>query len=124
MIRAGEQTEHITLDLIAAHAAESIEFGPGDERLAVILSGRAIVTVDGQDFGAAGGRADVFEGAGDAVYLPPMSSAVLLPAGDGDRAELTMAVAAAPAGSLPPGPARLIPACSRTTEWAPSHPIT
>lgn len=108
LIRAGEQTEHISLDLIAAQPGDSIELGPGDERLAVILSGRATVTVDGRDFGAAGGRSDVFEGAGDAVYLPPASSAVLLPAGDGESIEFTVAVAAAPAGSLPPGPARLI----------------
>jgi 5-deoxy-glucuronate isomerase len=113
LIRAGEQTEHISLDLIAAQARESIELGPGDEQLAVILSGRATVTVDGQDFGAVGRRADVFEGAGDAVYLPPTSSAVLVPGGDGDGAEFTVAVAAAPAGSLPPGPARLIPGATQ-----------
>src|SRR6202040_298517 len=47
------------------------------------------------------------------VYLPPASSAVLLPAGDGDGAECTMAVAAAPAGSLPPGPVRLIPGATQ-----------
>ncbi len=113
MIRAGEQTEHISLDLIAAQPGESIELGSGNERLAVILSGHAAVTVDGQDFGAVGGRADVFEGAGDAVYLPPASAAVLQPAGDSDSAKFTMAVAATRAGSLPPGPARLIPGATQ-----------
>ena len=58
LIRAGEQTENISLDLIAAQPGESIELGRGNERLAVILSGRATVTVDGQDFGAVGGRVD------------------------------------------------------------------
>jgi 5-deoxy-glucuronate isomerase len=108
LIRAGEQTEHISLDLIAAQPGEAVELGPGNEQLAVILSGRAAVALDGRDVGVVGGRSDVFEGAGDAVYLPPESSAVLLPAGDGDSTEFTMAVVSAPAGSLPAGPARLI----------------
>ena len=113
LIRAGEQTEHISLDLIAAQSGEPVELGRGDERLAVILSGHAAVTIDGRDFGAVGGRADVFEGAGDAVYLPPASSAVLVPAGEGDGSESAIAVVSSRAGSLPPGPARLI---SRATQ--------
>ncbi|MFZ0919095.1 MAG: 5-deoxy-glucuronate isomerase [Candidatus Dormiibacterota bacterium] len=113
MIRAGEQTEHISLDLIAAQSGEPVELGRGDERLAVILSGHAAVTIDDRDFGAVGRRADVFEGAGDAVYLPPASSAVLVPAGEGDGSESTIAIVSSRAGSLPPGPARLIPGATQ-----------
>ncbi len=113
MIRAGEQTTYISLELIAAHGGESIALEAGNERLAVILSGRASVTFDGRGSGTAGGRADVFDGAGDAIYLPPSSSAELVPTGDGDATEFLVAVVAAPAGSQPPGPARVIPAASQ-----------
>jgi 5-deoxy-glucuronate isomerase len=112
LIRAGEQTRYISLDLIAAREGESIELGPGSERLVVILSGRARLMLDGEDFGVVGGRAGVFEGPGDAVYVPPTSPAVLAPIADG-ATELSVAVAAAPAGPQPPGKARVIPAATQ-----------
>ena len=46
LIRAGEQTKFISLDLRVAEPGESVEFAPGDERLVVILSGRAELTLD------------------------------------------------------------------------------
>jgi 5-deoxy-glucuronate isomerase len=122
LIRAGEQTTYISLDLDAAGRGESIELGPGNERLVVILSGRAQLTLDGQDAGVVGGRTDVFEAPGDAVYVPPTSSAVLAPisarawsaisSGHG-ATDLTVAIAGAPAGPQPPGPARVIPAATQ-----------
>jgi 5-deoxy-glucuronate isomerase len=108
-IRAGEQTKYISLDLMVGQSGESLALGTGTERLLVILSGHAGVVVDGADLGTAGGRADVFEGAGDAVYLPPASSVVLTALDDG----FTVAVVSAPAGSQEPGPARIIAAATQ-----------
>jgi 5-deoxy-glucuronate isomerase len=113
LIRAGEQTKFISLDLRVAEPGESVEFAPGDERLVLILSGRAELTLDGEDRGVVGGRADVFDGAGDAVYLPPASSAVFLAPHDGDAGGLTLAVASGPPGSQPPGEARVIAAATQ-----------
>jgi 5-deoxy-glucuronate isomerase len=112
LIRAGEQTRYISLDLIAAQEGESIALRPGTERLVVLLSGRAQLMLDGEDSGVVGGRAGVFEGPGDAVYVPPTSAAVLAPIGD-CATELSVAVAAAPAGPQPPGRARVIPAATQ-----------
>jgi 5-deoxy-glucuronate isomerase len=109
LIRAGDQTKYISLDLMVGQSGESLALGTGTERLVVVLSGRANVALDGDDVGAAGGRTDVFDGAGDAVYLPPASSVVLTALDDG----FTVAVVAAPAGSQPPGPARLIAAATQ-----------
>lgn len=113
LIRAGERTKHISLDLRVAQPGESVVLTPGDERLVVILSGRAGLTLDGQDRGVVGGRADVFDGAGDAVYVPPSSSAVLVALADGDADGTTLAVAAAPPSAQPPGVARVIPAATQ-----------
>jgi 5-deoxy-glucuronate isomerase len=107
LIRAGEQTKFISLDLRFAEPGESVEFAPGDERLVVILSGRAELTLDEESRGVVGARDDVFDGAGDAVYLPPTSSAVFLAPEDG---RLTLAVASAAPGPQEPGDARVIAA--------------
>jgi len=109
LIRAGHETEYISLDIIDAAPRKSVELEPGDERVVVMLSGQAEVIVDGQSLGIAGGRADVFDGPGDAIYLPPTSSAVLLAIGRGHDAGFTAAVAAAAAGTQPPGEASMIP---------------
>src|SRR5579863_2301911 len=107
LIRAGEQTKFISLDLRVAEPGESVEFAPGDERLVVILSGRAELTLDEESRGVVGARDDVFDGAGDAVYLPPTSSAVFLAPDDGG---LTLVVASAAPGAQEPGAARVITA--------------
>ena len=104
---------YISLDLIEATPEDLLVLGPGTERLVVILSGRARVVIDGQDAGIAGGRADVFEGAGDAVYVPPASSLEMTPLAGSDASALTLAAVAAPAGSLEPGAARVIPAATQ-----------
>ena len=114
LIRAGAQTTYISLDLVDATPEDVLVLGPGTERLAVILSGRARVVLDGDDAGIAGGRVDVFDGAGDAVYIPPASSVELVPLAGGDAIALTLAVVAAPAGSQEPGAARVIPAATQS----------
>ena len=113
LIRAGEQTKYISLDLVEATPEDLLVLGPGTERVVVILSGRARVVLDGQDSGIAGGRADVFEGAGDAVYAPPASSVEMVPLAGGDADTLTLAVVAAPAGPQEPGVARVVPAATQ-----------
>jgi len=113
LIRAGEQTKYISLDILDTVSGKSVELDAGDERVVVIFSGRVEVIVDGQSLGIAGGRADVFDGPGDAVYLPPTSTAVLLAIGRGHHAEFTAAVAAAAAGAQPPGAARMIPGAAQ-----------
>jgi 5-deoxy-glucuronate isomerase len=113
LVRAGVQARHISLELIEAAPGATIELTAGQERLAVVMSGRAEVGIDGSAARPAGGRADVFEGPGDAVYLPPEATATLI-TGDG---WLTLALAAADAGSGPPGPARVIrPADQRVAQ--------
>jgi 5-deoxy-glucuronate isomerase len=113
LIRAGEQTTYISLDLRVAQPGETVEVAPGDERLVVVLSGRAELTLDGQDRGVIGGRADVFEGAGDAVYVPPESSAALTAVGEADAGGVTLAVVSAPPSAQPSGEARVIAAATQ-----------
>jgi 5-deoxy-glucuronate isomerase len=108
LISAGEQTEYISLDLTTAEPGDTIALEPGDERLVVVLSGSAIVTVDGEDQGSVSRLTDVFEASGDSVYLPPASSSAL--AVDHAAGRLTVAVISAPIGTLEPGAARVIPA--------------
>jgi 5-deoxy-glucuronate isomerase len=109
LVRAGELTAHISLDLAELPAAASLELAPGRERVAVVLSGTVVATVDGREIGTAGGRADVFTAAASALYLPDASVASLTAQG-GDA---TVAVASAPAGRLPAGPPRIIPAAEQ-----------
>jgi 5-deoxy-glucuronate isomerase len=113
LIRAGHETKYISLDLIDAASSTHVELEPGDERVVVILSGQAEVIADDASLGIAGGRADVFEGPGDAVYLPPMSTAVLMRIGRGHKAGFTAAVVSASAGKQPPGEARIIPGAAQ-----------
>jgi 5-deoxy-glucuronate isomerase len=113
LISAGEQTKYISLDLRVADPGETVEIAPGDERLVVILSGRAELTLDGQDLGVVGNRADVFDGAGDAVYVPPSSSAVFTALGDDDAGGITLAVVSAPVTAQATGEARVIAAAAQ-----------
>jgi 5-deoxy-glucuronate isomerase len=109
LVRAGEQTKYISLDLRVAQPGESVELVPTNERLVVILSGRAELTLDGRKQGIVGGRADVFDGAGDSVYISPMSSAGFEAIDDG----VTMAVVSAPLSARPHGETRVIPAATQ-----------
>jgi 5-deoxy-glucuronate isomerase len=109
---AGRETELIDLQLL--------RFGPGDrfassdrgERCAVVLDGVVEATVGGAPLGALGGRGDVFDGLGEAVYLPPDLELVLAAS-----ASAVVALAAAPLHGRAPGRARVIRAADqRITE--------
>ena len=113
LIRAGAQTTYISLDLIDAHEEPSVELAPGNERVVVMLSGHAEVVIDGASAGVVGRRSAVFDGPGDAVYLPPTSAAAFVAARAGEDAAFTAAVASGPTGSQPPGAARVIPAATQ-----------
>lgn len=113
LIRAGHETKYISLELVDAVSSRHVELEPGDERVVVILSGQAEVIADDASLGIAGGRADVFEGPGDAVYLPPLSTAVLVRIGRGQKAGFTAAVISASASKQAPGEARIIPGAAQ-----------
>jgi 5-deoxy-glucuronate isomerase len=71
---------------------------PEREQCLVLLSGRASVTVDGQQFGALGARTSAFEGKPFALYAPPRSQVVV-----SAHTNCELAVGSAPAeGRLPP----------------------
>jgi 5-deoxy-glucuronate isomerase len=109
LVRAGELTAHISLDLEALQEGAALELAPGQERLAVVLAGEVGVRIDGGDAGIAGGRADVFDSPGAAVYLPDRAAASLVARG----ADALVAIASAPVSALPPGPARIITAAEQ-----------
>jgi len=93
LITPGQDTDLIKLEVADLEAGESVQFVADGEALVVILSGALDVEVDGAPLGGAGGRASVFDGGGDAVYLPP-GAMVKLTELDGVGAAI--AVASAP----------------------------
>ncbi len=103
VISPGKDTDLIQLDLAELGAGESLEKSSNDEVLVVVLSGVVDVEIDAQALGSAGGRANVFEAPGDAVYAPPGRTLRLTAT---SAAEL--AVATAPVDDLAPGKARII----------------
>lgn len=104
LVRAGQSTQHISLELLEVRPEAELEIAPGGERLAVIMAGRGQVHIDGRDMGSAGDREDVFDGPGDALYLPETAAGRLTALGG----SLTVALASAPHGHLPAGPPRVI----------------
>lgn len=109
LLRAGEHTKHISVDVAAGSGGEAVQLAPGRERLVVMFRGQVRVTVDGRDLGIAGGRSTVFNRAADAIYLPPDASASLV----GDETAtggFVAAIAGADAGERQSGDARIIPA--------------
>lgn len=109
LVRAGEGTEFIALSLGDAREGVAIELDGRGERLAVIMSGRARVVIDGREVGTAGGRGDVFDGPGDAVYLPAGLAGSLTALGG----DLSVAIASAPPSQRPGGRARILPAAEQ-----------
>jgi 5-deoxy-glucuronate isomerase len=103
LISPGKGTDLIQLDLAELGPGESLEKTSDDEVLVVVLRGVVDVTVDNQALGAAGGRANVFEAPGDAIYAPPRATIRLTAS---SAAEL--AIASAPVDDLAPGKARVI----------------
>jgi 5-deoxy-glucuronate isomerase len=133
LVSPGTDTDLIKLDVADIATGETLGLTADGETLVVILHGVLDVEVDGESLGRAGGRASVFEGGGDAVYLPPGASLLLSPA---DGAGAAIAVASAPLADEPAAPARVIrPADHRVADvgegnWArrvrtilgPEHP--
>jgi 5-deoxy-glucuronate isomerase len=108
----GRETRLIDLLLVHLAAGERFERAGGDEVCAVVLGGTIDVAAGGSPLGRTGGRGDVFDGPGDAVYVPPSSALSLVAVTDA-----AVAVAAAPIDGGQPGPARLIrPADQRTAQ--------
>ncbi|HEY3925043.1 MAG TPA: 5-deoxy-glucuronate isomerase [Acidothermaceae bacterium] len=105
LITPGKDTDLIKLEVADLEADESLQFVADGEALVVILSGVLDVEVDGAQLGRAGGRASVFDGGGDAVYLPPGAAVKLTEADDGSAA---IAVASAPLADEPAANARII----------------
>jgi len=104
LVTAGQDSEFIHLDLALLAEGESWGATSALEAIVVVLSGQIEVSVDGHQVGIVGGRHDVFEGPGHAVYVPPDTSIGVM--ATGGPAEV--AVASAPPGSAPVGPSRVI----------------
>jgi 5-deoxy-glucuronate isomerase len=99
----GRGTGLIDLRLAQLSRGERETLRDGGEMCAIVLSGAVDVTIDGTDFGTATRDGDVFESAGDAVYVPPDEMLELVAPRDS-----VVAVAAAPLADRPAGVARLI----------------
>jgi 5-deoxy-glucuronate isomerase len=99
----GRGTGLIDLSLAQLSRGERETLRDGGEMCAIVLSGAVYVTIDGTDFGTATRDGDVFESAGDAVYVPPDQMLELVAPRDS-----VVAVAAAPLADRPAGVARLI----------------
>jgi 5-deoxy-glucuronate isomerase len=104
VITPGTDTDLIRLDLDDIAAGELVAWTAADESLIVILAGVVDAEVEGVVLGRVGGRASVFDGAPDAVYLPPGASVQLTAVG-GDAA---VAIASAPLADEPAATARII----------------
>ncbi|HEY6103838.1 MAG TPA: 5-deoxy-glucuronate isomerase [bacterium] len=78
----GRQADLIGLEMAEIPSGARLEIRPDGELVAVVFSGVVDVTADGEHLGRAGGRRNVFEGAGHAIYAPP-GVALLLTAVDG-----------------------------------------
>ncbi len=133
LVRPGEtSTRYISVDLAELAPGEWLDLTGESERLAVVMAGSAElavsearesvappertgsrtgfgIDVEARTWGAVGGRESVFDGPGDAVYLPPQAAARLT----ASAGPVTLAIASAPAGSRPAGDARVIRAASQ-----------
>lgn len=72
----GAITEHTGLALLYMEDKDTYTgtTAATEEGALVILSGKAEITVDGENFGVLGGRKDVFTGKSSSVYLPVSAS--------------------------------------------------
>ncbi len=103
LVSAGIETRLIDLRLVRLEPGEQAVFDDPGEVCAVVLAGIVDASVSGTSLGSIGGRADVFDGTGDAVYVPPRQALTLAAA-----SAALIAVAAAPLEGRAPGVARLI----------------
>lgn len=93
----------IGLELAELQAGQTFESPCERETVVVVLGGGVEVEVDGRSLGEAGGRRNVFEGPGHAVYAPPGSMLRLVATGAAQ-----LAIATAPLGDGTPAEARII----------------
>ena len=99
----GNGTRLIDLRLVRLEAGEAWSERAAGEQLAVVLGGTVEASADGTALGPVGGRDDVFDGPGEAVYVPPgteLALAALAPA--------TVAIASVPLDGRTPGTIRVI----------------
>jgi 5-deoxy-glucuronate isomerase len=82
LVTHGHQADLIDLELADIPSGVRLDVRRDGELVAVVFSGVVDVTVDGTHLGRAGGRRNVFEGPGYALYTPP-STSVSLTAADG-----------------------------------------
>ena len=108
VVTPGQDTDLIKLEVADIEAGGSLRFSAEGESLVVILHGVLDVEVDGESLGRAGGRASVFDGGGDAVYLPPGAVLDVVTLSEADVAGAAIAVASAPLADEPAAPARVI----------------
>jgi 5-deoxy-glucuronate isomerase len=109
----GGGTRLIHLRLLRFDAGDTWAEPDSRERLAVVLGGTVDARVDGTPFGPVGGRNDVFEGPGEAVYVPPETELALA-----SDAPATVAIASAPVDGRTPGGARVIHAADQRVTTA------
>jgi 5-deoxy-glucuronate isomerase len=74
---AGRETRLIDLQLVRLGAGDQFTSSHDGERCAVVLGGVVEASVSGTPLGPVGGRDDVFDGPGEAVYVPPGAGLVL-----------------------------------------------
>lgn len=103
LVTRGKDSELIELMVADVAAGEQVNVGGDDETAVVILRGHVDVQFGDGEKSRAGGRDDVFEGAGHAVYLPFGQTANLTGASDA-----SIAIASVPAEGRPHAPARII----------------
>jgi 5-deoxy-glucuronate isomerase len=111
LITPGKDTDLIKLETADLEPGQLLQFVAAGEALVVILSGALDVEVDGVQLGRAGGRASVFDGGGDAVYVPPGAAVKLTAAphlNGPDAVGAAIAVASAPLADEPAAVARII----------------
>jgi len=99
----GRETELIDLQLLRFGADDRFLSSDRTERCAVVLSGVVEATVGEGSLGIVGGRDDVFDGLGEAVYVPPDVELVL-----GTQAPAVVALVGAPLDGRTPGQPRVI----------------
>ena len=103
VVSAGRETELIDLQLVRLGAGNRFASSERGERCAVVLGGVVEASAGGVPLGTIGGRSDVFDGLGEAVYVPPDMELVLAAS-----APAAVALAAAPLDGRAPGRPRVI----------------
>jgi 5-deoxy-glucuronate isomerase len=103
VVSAGRETELIDLQLLRFGAGDRFASSDRGERCAVVLAGVVEATAGGIPLGAVGGRGDVFDGLGEAVYVPPDVELVIEAS-----APAVVALAASPLDGRAPGRPRVI----------------